>query len=242
MYFLKEMKLIKRPAGRGKILDRKNVLIIEDDDSLRSGLLLALEQDSISTIGAASLQEGKKLLQSKHIDLIILDCNLPDGNGIDFCQEFRKSSNIPIIFLTVNDAEIEIVSAFRVGATDYVTKPFSIMVLRERVNASLRRTDGGCNIYSDDIYYFNFDLMEYKVNGSNVILSTIEQKILKLLVMNRNMILPREHLIEAIWSVNGDFIDDNALTVAVKRLRQKIGATAIKTVYGLGYMWEGIKK
>jgi len=218
------------------------VLIIEDDDSLRSGLLLALEQDSISTIGAASLQEGKKLLKLNRVDLIVLDCNLPDGNGIDFCREFRKSSNIPIIFLTVNDAEIEIVSAFRVGATDYVTKPFSIMVLRERINAALRRFDGYGNIYSDDTYYFNFDLMEYKVNGSNVILSTVEQKILKLLVMNRNMILPREHLIETVWSVNGDFIDDNALTVAVKRLRQKIGANAIKTVYGLGYMWEGSKK
>lgn len=234
--------MLSKPAGRGKILDRKNVLIIEDDDNLRSGLILALEQDSISTIGAASLQEGKNLLQSRHVDLIILDCNLPDGNGIDFCREFRKSSNIPIIFLTVNDAEIEIVSAFRVGATDYVTKPFSIMVLRERVNAALRRNESSINTYSDDIYYFNFDLMEYKVNGTNLILSTIEQKILKLLVMNRNMILPREHLIEAIWSINGDFIDDNALTVAVKRLRHKIGANAIKTVYGLGYMWEGSKK
>jgi len=233
---------MNKPIERGKILDKKNVLIIEDDDNLRSGLILALEQDSISTIGAASLQEGKNLLQSKHIDLIILDCNLPDGNGIDFCREFRKSSNIPIIFLTVNDAEIEIVSAFRVGATDYVTKPFSIMVLRERVNAALRRNESSINTYSDDIYYFNFDLMEYKVNGTNLILSTIEQKILKLLVMNRNMILPREHLIEAIWSINGDFIDDNALTVAVKRLRHKIGANAIKTVYGLGYMWEGSKK
>jgi len=233
---------MKKPLERGKILDKRNVLIIEDDDNLRSGLILALEQDSISTIGAASLQEGKNLLQSKHIDLIILDCNLPDGNGIDFCREFRKSSNIPIIFLTVNDAEIEIVSAFRVGATDYVTKPFSIMVLRERVNAALRRNESSINTYSDDIYYFNFDLMEYKVNGTNLILSTIEQKILKLLVMNRNMILPREHLIEAIWSINGDFIDDNALTVAVKRLRHKIGANAIKTVYGLGYMWEGSKK
>lgn len=233
---------MNKPIERGKILDKKNVLIIEDDDNLRSGLILALEQDSISTIGAASLQEGKNLLQSKHIDLIILDCNLPDGNGIDFCREFRKSSNIPIIFLTVNDAEIEIVSAFRVGATDYVIKPFSIMVLRERVNAALRRNESSINTYSDDIYYFNFDLMEYKVNGTNLILSTIEQKILKLLVMNRNMILPREHLIEAIWSINGDFIDDNALTVAVKRLRHKIGANAIKTVYGLGYMWEGSKK
>lgn len=233
---------MNKPIERGKILDKKNVLIIEDDDNLRSGLILALEQDSISTIGAASLQEGKNLLQSRHVDLIILDCNLPDGNGIDFCREFRKSSNIPIIFLTVNDAEIEIVSAFRVGATDYVTKPFSIMVLRERVNAALRRNESSINTYSDDIYYFNFDLMEYKVNGTNLILSTIEQKILKLLVMNRNMILPREHLIEAIWSINGDFIDDNALTVAVKRLRHKIGANAIKTVYGLGYMWEGSKK
>lgn len=233
---------MKKPIERGKILDKRNVLIIEDDDNLRSGLILALEQDSISTIGAASLQEGKNLLQSRHVDLIILDCNLPDGNGIDFCREFRKSSNIPIIFLTVNDAEIEIVSAFRVGATDYVTKPFSIMVLRERVNAALRRNESSINTYSDDIYYFNFDLMEYKVNGTNLILSTIEQKILKLLVMNRNMILPREHLIEAIWSINGDFIDDNALTVAVKRLRHKIGANAIKTVYGLGYMWEGSKK
>jgi DNA-binding response OmpR family regulator len=223
-------------------MNKKKILYIEDDPNLRSGLALALSSDQIEVIEASSIRIASELFQERTIDLILLDVNLPDGNGFDLCKYFRLSSNIPIIFLTVNDTEIDMVSAFRLGAVDYVTKPFSIMVLRERILLALRQSGGKDTIFSQGNFQFNFSTYEYQVSGETVILSTVEQKILKLLVSNSRRIIPRERMIDAVWSVEGEFIDDNALTAAVKRLRSKIGANAIKTVYGLGYMWAGDEK
>ncbi|ABX41619.1 response regulator transcription factor [Lachnoclostridium phytofermentans] len=216
-----------------------HILVVEDDEKLRNGLVLSLSSNNQEVKAAPSIKSAKELLKIHKFDLLILDCNLPDGNGIEFCREISGATEIPIIFLTVNDTEIDIVSAFRVGATDYVTKPFSIMVLRERVKAALRRNKCRDDIYKDDYYYFNFTALEYKIEGVEVILSVVEQKIIKLLVCNKNKIIPRERLIDLVWSCNEEFIDDNALTMAIKRLRFKIGNEAIKTVYGLGYMWVG---
>lgn len=223
-------------------MNKIKILLIEDDSNLRSGLALALSSDIITVVEASTVREARKLFNDRLFDIILLDINLPDGSGVELCKSIRQISNIPIIFLTVNDTEIDIVSAFKIGANDYVTKPFSIMVLRERILAVLRQTCGNDNIFAQGVYTFNFSTFEYKVNGETVILSTVEQKILKLLVSNKKLIIPRERIIDSVWSAEGEFIDDNALTVAVKRLRSKIGDNAIKTVYGLGYIWVGQEK
>lgn len=215
------------------------ILVVEDDEKLRKGLALSLSSYNQEIKVAASIKEAKESLKMYTFDLIILDSNLPDGSGIDFCKEVNIKTDIPIIFLTANDTELDIVTAFRVGATDYVTKPFSIMVLRERVKAVLRRGQSKDEIYQDDFFYFNFTTFEYKIDGKEVIFSVVEQKILRILIGNKNKIIPRERLIDVVWSCNEEFIDDNALTMAIKRLRFKIGNEVIKTVYGLGYMWVG---
>lgn len=223
----------------------KHLLIIEDDHVLREGLALALSSDSLNVHMASSIEEAWREIHSTSPDILLLDMNLPDGTGIGFCKEFRKVSNAPVIFVTVCDSEIETVSAFRVGATDYVTKPFSVMVLRERINAALGRNLSTDQVYEDSKYYFNFTTLVFKKNGESIYLSTAEQKILRKLIEHKGNIITRQILLESIWDCDSQFVDDNALTVSIKRLRTKIGTESIKTAYGLGYYWNpqsGVEK
>lgn len=175
----------------------------------------------------------------------MLDCQLPDGNGVDFCAELRKTSAVPVIFLTVLDSELDEVAAFRAGGCDYVKKPFSLMVLRERINSALTRSavmsargDSG-DVYADARFRFDFSAMIFSADGDEVILSVTEQKLLRTLVSNARRIVPRAALTERLWPSGGDYIDENALSVTISRLRSKLGADTIRTAYGLGYMWEG---
>ncbi|MGN1345412.1 MAG: response regulator transcription factor [Eubacteriales bacterium] len=222
----------------------KTILIVEDDPTLREGLCRSLNSDTLASLPAASIADARAALASVPIDLVLLDCNLPDGNGIDFCTELRHTSslpNLPIVFLTVRDSELDEVAAFRAGACDFVRKPFSLMVLRERIQAALARTASGSDVYSDGTFTFDFAAMTFCVRETNVSLSTTEQKLLRALVENRNRIVSRTALIERMWSCDSDFIDENALSVTVRRLRGKLGADCIQTAYGLGYMWTGAK-
>lgn len=214
----------------------KKLLIIEDDRALRDGLCRSLASNDLETDSAANIAEARVKFLAADYDLVLLDCNLPDGNGVDFCAEIKKKSNVPVIFLTVLDSELDEVSAFRAGGVDYVKKPFSLMVLKERVNAALTRSNGGL-VYGEGLYRFDFGTLTFTVNGNNVILSSAEQKLLRVLTANRRNIVPRGTLIEQLWSCDSEYIDENALSVTVKRLRSKLGADCIKTVYGLGYMW-----
>ncbi len=218
---------------------KKRILVVEDDKSLREGLALSLSSEALEVKTAASLKEAQEALNNGGLDLIVLDNQLPDGTGMDFCRSLRQASAIPVIFLTVCDSEMDTVAAFRMGADDYVTKPFSLMILRERIGAALKRTGTGEVIYRQGRFDFNFTELSYSVDGQKVFLSAAEQKILRILVDSRNCIVPREQMIEKVWSCDGEFIDDNALTVSIKRLRGKVGSHAIKTVYGLGYVWAG---
>lgn len=227
------------------------ILIIEDDDKLRDGLAVSLSSSEILTEAAGTLNQASEIILECEFDLLILDVNLTDGNGVDFYRGLRKKGfEIPVIFLTVNDTELDIVTAFKLGAVDYVTKPFSLMILRERINSALLRWSAvkkaksenreADDVFIDGIYSFNFTNYEYTVSGQPVMLSTSEQKLLKLLTANKGMIVPRERIIEYIWGCDSDFIEDNALTAAVKRLRLKLGSDTVKTIYGLGYMWRSI--
>lgn len=211
------------------------ILIVEDDRTLNNGIALSLNNDDI--LQAFCIEEADRLLDSS-IDLIILDINLPDGNGLDFCRKIRRTSKIPIIFLTANDMEIDIVTGLETGADDYITKPFSLAVLRARVNAVSRRGHNDGNVFHLGKYEFDFDNMKFLVDNTPVELSKTEQRLLKIFVQNQGRTLPREMLIDRVWTDGAEFVEENALSVTVKRLRQKLADVPIKSVYGIGYVWE----
>ncbi|WP_019637433.1 response regulator transcription factor [Paenibacillus fonticola] len=221
------------------------LLIVEDDVSLNKGIALTLAQDGVAIVQAYSLAEAEQALSAGTVDLILLDVNLPDGSGLDFCELLRKTSRVPIIFLTANDMESDIVTGFELGGDDYITKPFSLMVLRARVMAVLRRAGRPAEeVYRCGGLVFDFGRMEFSNQNEPILLSKTEQKLLKLLVSHEGQLLTREQLIDRIWSGEHEFVEENALTVTIKRLRDKLeaGPSAsryIKTVYGLGYLWKG---
>lgn len=214
----------------------KHITIIEDDRALNSGIVLALENAGYSFTQNYSIGE---FCPARPTDLIILDVNLPDGSGFDFLRKFRRTSDIPVIILTANDLEIDEVTGLELGADDYITKPFSLMVLRARIDKALQKSQGSkMNVYSDKVYSFDFARMEFYENGVSAELSRTEQKLLHLLIQNKDQILTREFLIDRIWTDGADYVDENALSVTVNRLRKKLNASErIQTIYGIGYVW-----
>lgn len=221
---------------------KKNILIVEDNSALSIGIALALNDEKTDVFKAKNLKVAREYLMEKELDLILLDLNLPDGSGLDFLVELRKTSNVPVIILTANDMETDIVTGLELGANDYVTKPFSLMVLRARVNVNLRNKTLKNEKYEIDNFSFNFDSMEFKKSGILIELSKTEQKLLKILLRNKGTTVKRESLIDKIWTESFDYVDENALSVTVKRLRDKLEENPskpkyIKTIYGIGYSW-----
>lgn len=214
-----------------------NILVVEDDNSLRTGIALGLGGGEYSVFGADCISEARNFISQAKPDLMILDINLPDGNGIDFLTELRRTSDIPVIILTANDMESDIVVGLESGADDYITKPFSLAVLRARVRNQLKKkTSMVC--YKIDDFVFDFENMCFKVKEHEIELSKTEQKLLRVLIENKPSTVTREVLLDKVWG-NTEFIEENALSVTVKRLRDKIDPKTeyIKTVYGLGYRW-----
>lgn len=219
----------------------EQILIVEDDKGLNQGLCKALKTDSRQVISCHDLQTARAQLLCQMPDLILLDLNLSDGNGSTLLQELRAgSSEPPIILLTANDTDEDVVNGLEQGADDYITKPFSLSVLRARVNTQLRKAKH-TGLKSGVVigpYTFDFTALRFCVNGVPVELSKTEQKLLRLLVENRGRTMERAALIDRIWTDGADFVDENALSVTVKRLRDKLDAQKyIKTVYGVGYAW-----
>ena len=219
------------------------ILILEDDNTLGQGIRLALQSPDIEVTLCSTMAEGQARLESARFDLLLLDINLPDGSGIDLLRSIRQASSVPVILLTANDMELDIVSGLESGADDYITKPFSLAVLRARVNARLRRGVPEKNGVTDiDGFRFDFERMEFFRDGQAVELSKTEQKLLRLLVENRGQTLSRAVLIDRVWSGAAEYVNENALSVTVKRLRDKLEKTPsqpkyLKTVYGIGYTW-----
>lgn len=215
-----------------------SILIVEDDRTLNDGIALSLGKENVSQ--AYGIKQAGELF-GEDTDLVILDINLPDGNGMDFCRELRSKSSVPIIFLTANDMEIDIVSGLESGADDYITKPFSLAVLRARVKAVLRRRQGEdreeSRKFKTEHFLFDFDKMQFFAEGKQVELSKTEQRLLKTLTGNPGQTLSREMLLNSIWD-SSDFIEENALSVTMNRLRQKLPGIPVKTIYGIGYTWE----
>ena len=211
------------------------LLIIEDDKALNDGIALSFSGSEV--LQAYSLEEARRLIDLKP-DLAILDINLPDGSGLDFCREIRGFCQTPVIFLTANDMEIDIVAGLESGADDYITKPFSLAVLRARVNAVLRRKQTDGSVFSQGEFFFDFENMIFRSGDEPAELSKTEQKLLKTLVSNRGVILSRETLLNRIWSDGPEFVEENALSVTVNRLRKKLPGLPVKTIYGVRYTWE----
>lgn len=289
-------------------LDKKQrILIVEDDRPLAGGLCRALQNEKTEAVSCHTLHEAEELLDAAQgnrgasmsgegaadmqsaYDLVILDVNLPDGNGFDFLQQIKAKYDMCVIMLTANDLETDIVAGLEAGADDYITKPFSLAVLRARVATQLRRVDsrerngspldtesmsgtvagymaaaldntgddnavtsmtaGGVTVngagkngegwITDGDYRIHFAKMLFYHGEEQIELSKSEQKLLRVLIENRGITLTRDRLLECIWSVDAAFVDENTLSVTVKRLRDKLGAQErIKTVYGIGYRWE----
>lgn len=220
----------------------KQILIIEDDKKLNDGIKLALKSEEYTFEQCRRLSDAKEFCKKNDTDLILLDVNLPDGNGIDFVKEIRKTSQVPIILITVNNTELDIVTGLEAGANDYITKPFSLMVLRARVAVQLRNTKNTVNVFEIDDFRFDFGKMDFFKGRERIDLSKTEQRLLRILCENKGATLKRSYLIDHIWQGDVEYVDEHALTVTVKRLRDKLekdprNPEYIKTVYGIGYTW-----
>ena len=219
------------------------LIVVEDDISLNQGLCKALAAENRQVISCQNIHSAREQLLIASASLVLLDINLPDGNGLDFLQEIKASSpELPVILLTANDTDMDIVDGLEKGADDYITKPFSLSVLRARVNAQLRKSihtaDTQAPVYKTEKYQFDFDHMHFTVNGTPTELSKTEQKLLRLLVENQGNTLTRSYLVDRIWTDGAEYVDENALSVTIKRLRDKLNAQDhIKTIYGIGYSW-----
>lgn len=219
----------------------EQILIVEDDIGLNQGLCRALKSEKRQVIPCLNLKTAREQLLCGNVSLVLLDINLPDGSGLDFLKELKKADSVrPVILLTANDTDIDIVTGLEQGADDYITKPFSLSVLRARVNTQLRKSVVPVNasFFQIDRFVFDFDQMQFSSNRVAIELSKTEQKLLRLLVENQGNAMSRGDLIDRIWTDGSEYVDENALSVTVKRLRDKLGAQDyIQTVYGIGYTW-----
>ena len=204
----------------------EQLLIIEDDKGLNQGLCKALKADNRQIFSCQDLKTAREQLLCGSVSLILLDINLPDGSGLDLLREIKeKTPDVPVILLTANDTDMDIVDGLERGADDYITTPFSLSVLRARVNTQLRKIitiPKNTPIYIDH-FCFDFGNMTFCVGDAKVELSKTEQKLLYLLVENRGLVMSRGNLVDRIWTDGAEYVDENALSVTIKRLRDKLG-------------------
>ncbi len=219
------------------------ILIAEDDKKLNDGICMALRNQDYAFFQCRTLEQARQAWQTEKVSLILLDVNLPDGNGIDFLREIRQVSDVPVIVLTANNMELDVVTGLDSGADDYITKPFSLMVLRARVDVQLRKSRlGERQALALGPFSLDFEKMRFQKWGQPVELSKTEQKLLRILVENRGITVSRNALTDQVWDGETEYVEEHALTVSIKRLRDKLEEDPahpqyIKTVYGIGYTW-----
>ena len=221
----------------------KSILIVEDNEAIIKGLKYLLEQENFDVTICKTAEDTMNVVGTKTFDLIILDITLQDGNGYKLCEYIKKYTDIPIIFLTARDEEQDVVKGLDMGAEDYIIKPFSNRELLSRINNVLKRF----NKENNKIIYENIEIdLDQKivyVEGIDIELTALEFKILVLLFSNIGKVVTREQILEKIWDVAGNFVNDNTLTVYIKRIRSKLGsADCIKTIKGIGYQVQGGQK
>lgn len=215
-----------------------NIFLLEDDKILSKGISIALEKDGHTVTAVYGYMEALQKYKNPKYDLFLLDINLPDGSGMEFCKKIRETAETPVLFLTVNDTEQDMLEGFGVGCDDYIPKPFSIEVLRKKVQAILKRTIGD----TARIRYKNLKVDTDKclvlLNGEEVHLTSTEYKLLCYLIENKGRIVTKAMLLEQLWDIDGNFVDENTVRVNIKRLRQKLKDEKqeyIVTVFGMGY-------
>lgn len=218
-----------------------NILIIEDDRVLNRGVTFALKKDGHNVISAYSKKEGMQEILNNKIDLLLLDINLPDGNGIELCKEIKDKVDFPIVFFTANDTEEDMIRGFEIGCDDYIAKPFSVEILKHKINAMIRRSDMELkNIFKYKELKIDFDRMAVLIADKEINLTATEYKLLELLAKNKGRVVTKEILLEKLWDNNGNFVDENTLSVNIRRLRKKLESDTknpqyIITVFGIGY-------
>ncbi|MGN0524076.1 MAG: response regulator transcription factor [Eubacterium sp.] len=220
-----------------------NIFVLEDDEAIGIGLSYSLENEGYTVTLAKTVASAKKIINQTDFDLYILDLTLPDGNGYDICKLIKSRGDLPVIFLTAYDDEINVITGFDLGADDYISKPFRVRELMARIKSVLRRyskdnADGKVTI--DDLTVNTNEAKVY-IKGEEIILTAMEYRLLLSFINNRGVVLTRQKLLEDIWDVDGDFVNDNTLTVYIKRLRDKLESDPnnpkyIKTVRGMGYI------
>ena len=223
------------------------ILLVEDDLTLAMGIEYSLKNEGFEVTHSSCVEEAMTAINDNDFDMILLDVTLPDGSGYDICKEVRKSKDVPIIFLTACDEEVNVVMGLDMGADDYITKPIRVRELIARINAVIRRR--GVSNNSDNKKIICKDLIIYPLkyeifkNNEKISLTSVEYKLMLLLIENKDIVLSRKQLLEKIWDVEGDFIEEKTLNVYIKRLREKLGeneqTSYIETVRGIGYKWIG---
>ena len=227
----------------------RNILMVEDDSTIAFAVKYAVEQEGFNLDIAENLENARKIVNSKEYDLILLDVMLPDGNGYEFLKQLREhDEDTPVIFLTACDEEVNIVMGLDIGGDDYITKPFRVRELISRINAILRRKGKSQDSNKKILKFKNISIHTLEArafkNNEEIFLTSAEYKLLLILIQNKNMVLSRAQILEKLWDVTYDFINDNTLSVYIKRLREKIEDDSSKpqyilTVRGLGYKWNG---
>lgn len=224
-----------------------NVFLLEDDEAIGIGLKYSLENEGYTVTIATSLKSAFEIINKEKFALYILDLTLPDGSGYDVCKKIKSIGDFPVIFLTAYDDEVNVVMGLELGADDYISKPFRVKELIARIKSVLRRYNRESKgIIKIGNVLINTNKATVFKNGQEVILTAMEYKLFLILLNNRGNILSRNKLLEYIWDVEGDFVNDNTLTVYIKRLRDKIeddpsAPMIIKTIRGLGYVIENDK-
>lgn len=228
----------------------ETILVIEDDEGLNRGICFVLAKEGFHILSAENLSQGGKLFEENSVDLIILDLNLPDGDGLNYCKEIRTFSNLPIIMLTARDLETDEVIGFETGADDYIIKPFSLSVLKARVSARLRKIvtikeelsqSKSQWLCSHHIHLCKDNMKVYR-EEEEIDLSVTEYKLLLLFLEHIGQVLLKEQILTAIWDIDANYVDENTLPVNIRRLRKKLEENPsqpqlIKTVHGMGYIW-----
>lgn len=217
------------------------LLIIEDDAGLSRGISFTMKQEGYEAVTARTMKEGWSLWMQEKPDAILLDLNLPDGDGIDFCRRIREASDIPVLMLTARDMEVDELMGLKSGADDYITKPFSISVLKARLENILqrRRKDEGKGkvLVSGGIRLDTQTLRAFQ-GETELELSLTEFRLLQYFLENKNRVLLKEQILQRIWDADGNYVEENTLSVNISRLRRKIGENYIRTIQGMGYLWE----
>lgn len=220
----------------------KTILIVEDDKILNRGVSFALKKEGYNVISNYTIGEGKASIMQNDIDFLLLDINLPDGSGLDLCEQISDKMNFPIVFFTANDTEEDMIKGFERGCDDYIAKPFSIDILKFKINAILKRSmETEKDVFKYKNLKIDFESRKVFINGEEVSLTVTEYKLLELLSKNKGRAITKEIILDKLWDSKGNYVDENAISVNIRRLRKKIeedpkNPQYIITLFGIGYI------